>query len=202
MNRPQPRAVCHMGTVHQQTILCSSASPFANAGTVLLPQNHEFWQLSVPEPLLCKMLINNGQPKTLSQVDTILFSFPFLWPLVFSASFFPIYIFWILDSCLCEFTETSDQNSPPDLNWKTVLWLLCQAGLHTSGEIAEVQGHQLWERRNQEGTIHDMADKLQPFLGRMNLPLPTRLLLFKELESNKKEMTDSFLRKLFLHWPS
>lgn len=190
-----------MGTVHQQTILCSAASPFANAGSILLSQNHEFWQLSVPEPLLCKMLINSGQPKTLSQVDTILFSFPFLWPLVFSASFFLIHIFLILDSCLCEFTETSDQSSPSDLNWKTVHWLLCQADLYASGRTAEVQGHQLWERKNQEGAIHDMADKSQPFLCGMNTPLPIRLLLFQELESNKKEMTASFLKKLFLHWP-
>lgn len=113
MNWPQPKDVCHMGTVHRQTILCSAASPFANARTIPLPWNHEFWQLSVPDPLLCKMLINSGQPKTLSQVDSILFSFPFLWPLVFSAFFFLIYIFLILDFCLCEVTLWPELKNGP-----------------------------------------------------------------------------------------
>lgn len=97
MDSPQTRDVCWKGTIHLQTILCSLLLSLL----ILKPfywlriMNHEFWQSSITEPLICKMLRKNGQSKSLFPKWT----FSFIWPLVFSAFFCPIYIL-IAHSCL------------------------------------------------------------------------------------------------------
>lgn len=192
MNCPQTRGICQMSTIHLQIILCSIASHSANARTIQLPQNHEFWQSSITKPLICKMSREASRK-----------------PSSWNECYYPTISLSLTIGPFCFLFSTLDfhtsllpapANSLSSLKY-IVYFLLCQAQLYA---VERTRYH--WNQRSPALGMEKSRRGENPCHGRQITAtsmlditdFPLRLLLFQKPDRNKEGRTDSFLNTVMV----